>query len=198
VVSSLDHDGRVAYVPAGALLALDPAAPERLAVRVSPGANVAKINAKLGTTAAPASGATARGVPLVDTLRTILRAIAVVDGLVCLYALIQACALVVSERRRTVSVLQALGAGRTAISQLLAGAVAALVLPAAAIGILVERVLLGPALSSLAESYATLPLAATALEIAAVLGGLAVFSAVAVLWVARQATRQPVVAGLGA
>jgi ABC-type antimicrobial peptide transport system permease subunit len=198
VVSSLDHDGRVAYVPAGALLALDPAAPEQLAVRVRPGANVAKISAKLGTTAAPASGATARGVPLVDTLRTILRAIAVVDGLVCLYALIQACALVVSERRRTVSVLQALGAGRAAISRLLAGAVAALVLPAAAIGILVERVLLGPALSSLAASYATLPLAPTGAEIAAVLAGLALCSAVAVLWVARRATRQAVVAGLAA
>ena len=35
-------------------------------------------------------GATARGAPLVDVLRTILRAVAVVDGLVCLYALIQA------------------------------------------------------------------------------------------------------------
>ena len=48
----------------------------------------------------PASGATARGVPLVDTLRTLLRAVAIVDGLVCLYALIQTCALTLQERRR--------------------------------------------------------------------------------------------------
>ena len=40
VVSSLDHDGRVAYVPAAALLAADPGAPEQLAVRVRTGASV--------------------------------------------------------------------------------------------------------------------------------------------------------------
>jgi hypothetical protein len=57
---------------------------------------------------------------------------------------------------------------------------------------------LGPALSSRAASYATLPLGATWLEIAAVLFGLAVCSAVAVLWVARRATRETVVSGLGA
>jgi ABC-type antimicrobial peptide transport system permease subunit len=198
VVSSLDHDGRVAYVPANALLALDPNASEQLAVRVRPGANVSRISALLGNTAAPAAGATARGVPLVDTLRTILRAIAVVDGLVCLYALIQACALIVSERRRTVSVLRALGAGGEAIRRLLAGAVVALVVPAAVIGIVIERLVLGPALSSLAASYASLSLQPTWLEIAAVLAGLALCSAVAVLWVARRATRETVVSGLGA
>jgi ABC-type lipoprotein release transport system permease subunit len=198
VVSSLDHDGRVAYVPAKALLALDPNASEQLAVRVRPGANVSRISALLGNTAAPAAGATARGVPLVDTLRTILRAIAVVDGLVCLYALIQACALIVSERRRTVSVLRALGAGGEAIRRLLAGAVVALVVPAAVIGIVIERLVLGPALSSLAASYASLSLQPTWLEIAAVLAGLALCSAVAVLWVARRATRETVVSGLGA
>jgi putative ABC transport system permease protein len=196
VVSSLDHDGRVAYVPARALLALDPTASEQLAVRVRPGANESKISSELGNTAAPATGATARGVPLVDTLRTILRAIAVVDGLVCLYALIQACALIVSERRRTVSVLRALGAGGDAIRRLLAGAVAALVLPAAVVGIVIERLVLGPALSSLAASYASLSLQPTWLEIAAVLAGLAACSAVAVLWVARRATREAVVSGL--
>ena len=97
--------------------------------------------------------------PLVDTLRSILRAIAIVDGLVCLYALIQACALTVGERRRTVSVLRAFGAGDAAVRRLLAGAVAALVIPAAVIGIVLERLVLGPALSRLAAGYATLPLA---------------------------------------
>jgi hypothetical protein len=196
VVSSLAHDGRVAYVPASALLAADPRAPEQLAVRVRPGASVSAVSAKLGTTAAPTAGATARGLPLVDTLRSILRAIAIVDGLVCLYALVQACALTVGERRRTVSVLRAFGAGGAAVRRLLAGAVAALVIPAAVIGILLERLVLGPALSRLAAGYATLPLAATGLEIAAVLAGLVLAGAVAVLWVARQTTRETVIAGL--
>jgi hypothetical protein len=75
---------------------------------------------------------------------------------------------------------------------------AALVVPAAVIGIVVERLVLGPALSSLAASYASLPLEPTGLEVIAVLAGLAVCSAVAVLWVARRATREAVVRGLGA
>jgi ABC-type lipoprotein release transport system permease subunit len=200
VVSSLAHDGRIAYVPAGALLAADPSAAsnEVLAVRLRPGAVTAAVSAALGPSATPATGAIGRGVPLVSVLRSILRAVAIVDGLVCLYALIQACALTVSERRRTVSVLRAFGAGGPAVRRLLAGAVLALVVPAALIGIALERLVLGPALARLAASYVTLSLGASGVEIAAVLGGLAAAGVVAVAWVARQITRESVVAGLGA
>jgi ABC-type antimicrobial peptide transport system permease subunit len=196
IVGSLDHDGRVAYVPARALLAADSSASEQLVVRLRPGANTSRISAALATSTAPAATATARGLPLVDTLRSILRAVAVVDGLVCLYALIQACALTVQERRRTISVLRAVGGGAGAVRRLLSGAVAALLLPAAVIGILLERLVLGPLLSSLAAAYAVLPLDAGALEIAAVLAGLAVAGACAVLWVTRQTTRESVISGL--
>jgi putative ABC transport system permease protein len=200
VVSSLDHDGRVAYVPAAALLAADPSAvgDEQLAVVLKPGANAAAVSAALGSTAAAATGAVGRGVPLVSVLRSILRAVAIVDGLVCLYALIQACALTVQERRRTISVLRAFGAGGAAVRRLLAGAVIALVVPAAVVGIVLERLVLGPALSRLAASYVTLPLAASGLEIAAVLAGLALAGATAVAWVARQTTRESVIEGMGA
>jgi ABC-type antimicrobial peptide transport system permease subunit len=200
VISSLDHDGRVAYVPAAALLAADPtaASDEQLAVVLRPGANAAAVSAALGSTATPATGAVGRGVPLVAVLRSILRAIAIVDGLVCLYALIQACALTVQERRRTVSVLRAFGAGGAAVRRLLAGAVIALVVPAAVIGILLERLVLGPALSRLAASYVTLSLGASAVEILAVLAGLALAGAIAVAWVARRTTRENVIAGMGA
>jgi hypothetical protein len=200
VVSSLDHDGRIAYVPAAALLAADPSAGdnEQLAVRLKPGANAAAVSAALGTSATPATGAVGRGVPLVSVLRSILRAVAIVDGLVCLYALIQACALTVQERRRTVSVLRAFGAGSTAVGRLLAGAVIALVVPAALLGIALERVVLGPALASLAASYVTLPLGATGPEIAIVLAGLLVAGVIATAWVTRQATRESVIAGLRA
>jgi ABC-type antimicrobial peptide transport system permease subunit len=197
VVSSLDHEGRVAYVPAAALLAGDPNAPEELAVRLEPGANASAVTNALGPSAVAATGAIGRGAPLVDTLRSILRAIAIVDGLVCLYALIQACALTVQERRRTVSVLRAFGGGGGAVRRLLAGAVVALVVPAALLGIALERIVLGPAMSRLAASYATLPLQASALEVVVVLVGLAVAGAVTVFWVARQATRETVLAGLG-
>jgi hypothetical protein len=200
VVSSLDRDGRVAYVPAAALLAADPSAgsDEQLAVVLRPGANAAAVSAALGSTATAATGAVGRGVPLVAVLRSILRAIAIVDGLVCLYALIQACALTVQERRRTVSVLRAFGAGGAAVRRLFAGAVIALVVPAAVIGILLERFVLGPALSRLAATYVTLSLGATALEIVAVLAGLALAGAIAVAWVTFRITRANVIAGMGA
>lgn len=201
VVSSLDHDGRVAYVPAAALLRLDPSAPEQIAVRLAPGADQTKVSdalAALGALPAPASGATARGVPLVDTLRTLLRAVAIVDGLVCLYALIQTCALTLQERRRTVAVLRAIGAGSAAVRRLLAGVVLALVIPAAILGILIERLVLGPALAHLAANYATLELGAGYGQIGAVVAGLLLAGAVAVLSVTRHTTRETVVVGLAA
>ena len=104
------------------------------------GANAAAVTEALGASAAAATTAIGRGVPLVDVLRSILRAVAIVDGLVCLYALIQACALTVQERRRTVAVLRACGAGGRAVRRLLAGAVLALVVPAAIVGIAARAV----------------------------------------------------------
>jgi ABC-type lipoprotein release transport system permease subunit len=196
VVGSFDHDGRVAYVPAAAMLRADPFPSEELAIIVKPGASTAAVQKAIGPAAAPASGAIGRGVPLVHVLRAILTAVAVVDGLVCLYALTQACALTVQERRRTVAVLRAFGAGPAAVARLLAGAAAALVIPAAALGIALETTVLGPSLSSLAANYATLPLTATVADIVIVLMGLAVAAGLAVLWVARRATNESVVLGL--
>ena len=137
-------------------------------MRLVPGANPCICDSRAsGARGAgrPTSGATARGAPLVDTLRTILRAVAIVDGLVCLYALIQACALTVQERRRTVAVLRAAGAGPKAVRRLLAGAAIAIVIPAGALGVALERLVLGPAMSNLAAGYASLQLAAGGLEI---------------------------------
>jgi ABC-type antimicrobial peptide transport system permease subunit len=199
IVSSLDHDGRVAFVPAPALLKADPSAPEQIAIRLDPRADQERVGdalAALGAFPTAASGATARGVPLVDVLRTLLRAVAVVDGLVCLFALIQTCALTIQERRRTIAVLRATGAGADAVRRLLTGVVLALVIPAAAVGILIEQLVLGPALAHLAASYATLELGAGYTQMAAVVAGLLVAGAVAVLWVTRQATRETVVEGL--
>jgi cell division protein FtsX len=199
IVSSLDDDGRVAYVPAAALLGADPGAPEALAIRLSPGTDPTPVNRALralGAVPAAATGATGRGVPLVKTLRAILEAVAVIDGLVCLYALAQTCTLTVQERRRTIAVLRATGAGSAAIRRLLTGVVLVLVLPAAVLGVLLERILLGPSLSHLAENYATLELNAGSTQIATVLVGLLLTGAAAVLVVTRRTTRETVVEGL--
>jgi ABC-type antimicrobial peptide transport system permease subunit len=199
IVSSLDYDGRVAYVPASALLAADPGVASQLVIVLKSLSAYFPVYSRLlalGATPTQAAGATARGAPLVDVLRTILRAVAIVDGLVCLYALIQACTLTVQERRRSIAVLRAGGAGADAVRRLLLGAAACLVLPAAVIGVALERFVFGPELTRLAINYATLDLTPALWEVAAVVGGLVLFGALAAIWVARQAVREPVVAGL--
>jgi ABC-type antimicrobial peptide transport system permease subunit len=198
-VSSLDDEGLVAYVPASALLKAEPYAPSQIAVLLRPGANQSAVFSeleRLGANPEQTEGATARGAPLVGVLKTILRSVAIVDGLVCIYALIQACALTMQERRRTVAVLRACGAGGGAVQRLLLGAVLALVLPAAAVGIVLELFVFGPLLAHLAASYATLDLRATPTVVLATVIGLVLAGAAAILWVARAATHESVVVGL--
>jgi ABC-type antimicrobial peptide transport system permease subunit len=199
IVSSLEHDGRIAYLPAAALLAADPSAPEQLAVRLDPGASAAALSARLGAEGASvvSSGtATGNGQSLVAALSALLRAIAAVDGLVCLYTLVQALALTAQERRGAIALLRACGAGSGSVRILLAGAALAVLVPAALVGVALERILLGPAMAAIAAGYASLPLGAGRAEIAILLAGLALLAATAVWWVARRASRQPVARGL--
>ena len=190
IVSSLDHDGRIAYIPAAAMLAADPGAPEEVAIVLSPSASAAPVIAgveALGGSISDTAGALAGSKALIAALTAILRAIAVVDGLVCLYALIQALTLTAQERRTTLGVLRACGAGTRSVAQLLAGAAVCVLIPAAVIGVVVERTILGPVLSHIAVDYAVLPLAAGLGEIGLLVAGLLVIGGVAVAVVARQA-----------
>ncbi|CAA9513921.1 MAG: hypothetical protein AVDCRST_MAG67-2839, partial [uncultured Solirubrobacteraceae bacterium] len=83
-----------------------------------------------------------------------------------------------------------------ALAVVLAGAAAALALPALAGAVALERLVLGPAVARLAADYATLPLAVAAGDVLLVGGALALMCALAVLGVTRSATREPVAAGL--
>jgi hypothetical protein len=203
VVSSLQRDGRVAYVPAAALLAADPGAPEQLAVRVAPGASAAAVAARIDAltparraAAAPRGLASGGGSALVAALQALLRAVAAVDALVCVYTLGQALALTASERRVAIAVLRACGAGAGSLRALLAGAALAVAVPAAVAAVALERVVLGPALARLAAGYATLELGADAAEVALLGAGLALLAGAAVVWVAARATAGPVTRGL--
>ncbi|HJZ37478.1 MAG TPA: ABC transporter permease [Solirubrobacterales bacterium] len=199
IVSSLEHDGRIAYVPERALLRGEPDAPEKLAVIVSPGASTKTVTAELeriGAQVTTSTGVAGGGKTLVDALRGLLLTIAAVDGLVCLYMLTQALALTAGERRSAIAVLRACGAGARSIRVLLAGAALAVLVPAAVIAVALERFVLGPAVSRLAQGYASLSLAADAAEIAALLAGLAVIGALAVWWVVRRVTARPIAGGL--
>jgi len=199
IVNSLQHDGRVAYVSTAGLLAGEPAAGEQIAIRLHPNANRATVTAgllALGATPAKTSAAVGTGRALIDALTSILRIVAIVNGLVCLYALIQALVLTARERRTTIGVLRACGASAGAVRALLAGAAATVVLPAALAGILLERLALGPALARLAAGYASLALGAGVGEIAIVLAGFGLFAAVAVMWVARLTSADTIVGAL--
>jgi ABC-type lipoprotein release transport system permease subunit len=200
IVSALEHDGRIAYVPERALLRAEPDAPEKLAVIVAPGASTKAVTAELeglGGKVTTSTGVAGGGKVLVDALRGLLLTIAAVDGLVCLYMLTQALALTADERRSAIAVLRACGAGARSIRRLLVGAALAVLVPAAVIAVLLERFVLGPAVSRLAEGYASLSLAADAVEIAALLVGLAAIGAIAVWWVVRRVTSRPIAGGLG-
>lgn len=63
-------------------------------------------------------------------------------------------------------------------------------------GVDLERFALGPGMARIAVGYASLELAADPAQIAAVLVGLVALATAAVLWVARQAAREPIVAAL--
>jgi ABC-type lipoprotein release transport system permease subunit len=200
IVSSLEHDGRIAYVPERALLGAEPDAPEKLAVIVAPGTSTKAVTAelqRLGANVTASTGVAGGGKALVDALRGLLLTIAVVDGLVCLYMLTQALALTAGERRSAIAVLRACGAGARSIRILLAGAALAVLVPAAVVAVLLERFVLGPAVSRLAQGYAELSLAADAAEIAILLVGLALIGTFAVWWVVRRVTARPIAGGLG-
>jgi ABC-type lipoprotein release transport system permease subunit len=200
IVSSLEHDGRIAYVPERALLRGQPDAPEKLAVIVADGASTKTVTAeleRLGGKVTTSAGVAGGGKTLVDALRGLLLTIAAVDGLVCFYMLTQALALTATERRSAIAVLRACGAGARSICVLLAGAALAVLVPAAVVAVLLERLVLGPAVARLAEGYASLSLAADAAEIAALLVGLAAIGALAVWWVVRRVVARPIAGGLG-
>jgi ABC-type antimicrobial peptide transport system permease subunit len=200
IVNSLEHDGRIAYVPERALLGAEPSAPEKLAVIVAPGASTKAVTGELeriGAQVTTSTGVAGGGKTLVDALRGLLLTIAAVDGLVCLYMLTQALALTAGERRSAIAVLRACGAGARSIRVLLAGAALAVLVPAAIVAIALERLVLGPAVAHLAEGYASLPLGADAAEIGVLLAGLAVIGALAVWWVVRRVTSRPIAGGLG-
>jgi ABC-type antimicrobial peptide transport system permease subunit len=119
-----------------------------------------------------------------------------VNGLVCLYTLAQSLTLTVVERRGTVAVLRASGAGRAQVASLLAGSAALVAVLATPLGVVLERVALSPAVAGLAADYAELPLGAGPTEIAVLVLGVAVLAAAATALVARRATRESIVAGL--
>ena len=199
VVRALEHDGRVAYVRPRRLLDAQPDVRSTISVRLEPGADREQVERELealGAPPQPAGAATTRNAAFLGVLATVLRAVGLAVGLVCLYALIQALAITARERRGAVALLRACGGDARTVATVLAGAALAVALPAAVAGVLLEWLVLGPLVARFAAGFAALPLAPSAGQVALVLGGLALLAAAATAVVARRTMREPVVAGL--
>jgi predicted lysophospholipase L1 biosynthesis ABC-type transport system permease subunit len=198
-VRALDDNGRVAYVRPRRLLAADPGASPQIVIRLEHGADRAAVTrrlAALGAEPSAVGGATTRNGAFLGTLAALLRAVAIVDALVCLYALVQALGLVARERRPTLALLRATGAEGTTVGAVLAGAALAVALPAAVIALALERLVLAPLVGHLAAGYADLGPRSSFGQAALAVGGLAVLSVIAAAWVTRRAVAEPPVAGL--
>jgi len=122
--------------------------------------------------------------------------VAGVNGLICLYVLVQALALTAVERRGTIAVLRAAGAPLRTVALVLLGAASVVVALAAPAAVAVERLALGPAVAQLAAGYASLPLGAAPGQVLAVVAGLVLVAIAAALWVARRTEREPIVTAL--
>ena len=198
-VRALETNGRVAYVMPQRLLDASPGLEAPYAVRLDPDADPLVVNHRLraiGARPTAVGGATTQSGPLLATLAALLRAVAIIDVLVCLYALGQALALTARERRPTLSLLRATGAPGDTVLLILLGAALVLALPAALLAIPIERLLLAPLVANLAAGYAELGGGATVGQCAAVVAGFAVLAGIAALLVARRVNADPPVAGL--
>jgi ABC-type lipoprotein release transport system permease subunit len=198
-VRALDDSGRVAYVRPARVLAVDPSASPEVVVKLERGADRAAVSrslARLGATPAAVGGATTRNGAFLGTLAALLRVVALVDALVCLYALVQGLGLVARERAPTLALLRATGAEGATVGAVLAGAALAVALPAAVLALALERLVLAPLVGRLAAGYADLAPRSSAAQAALALGGLALLGVVAAAWVARRAMAAPPLQGL--
>ena len=198
-VRALDQDGRVAYVRPRQILDDDPGAAPQIVIRVKPGADQAAIGARLrdlGSVASAVGGATTRNGDFLGILATLLRVVAAIDALVCLYALAQSLALTARERRPTLALLRATGASAGTVGAVLAGAGLALALPAALLALALEHWVLAPLVGDLAAGYADLSARPQGGQAALVVAGLVGLAVAAAAWTARRAVSEPPVAGL--
>lgn len=198
-VRALEQDGRVAYVRPDRVLAADPGTVAQVVVRPQPGFDKARLTRELrdlGAEPATVGGATTRSGAFLGVLSNLLLVVALLDALVCLYALVQALGLVARERRPTLALLRASGAPAGTIRKVLLGAALTLAVPAVLLALALERLVLAPLTGSLAAGYADLAAGATAAQALAVVAGFVLFAVVAALRVARRVLAEPPVVGL--
>ena len=199
-VRALDDNGRVAYVRPARRAGRRSRRHRRRwwsSSRAAPtGPRSTRRLATLGAQPAAVGGATTRNGAFLGTLAALLRVVAILDALVCLYALVQGLGLVARERGPTLALLRATGAEGATVGAVLAGAALAVALPAAVLALALERLVLAPLVGHLAAGYADVGPQSSAAQVALAVGGLALLGVMAAAWVARRATAAPPLQGL--
>lgn len=207
ILDALRNEGLLAYVRPARLVAAMPGIQWDVAVKLRPGTNLDFVRNVLLSRGIDSektggisqdSGATGSigRTSFLRILAALLRSVAALDGLVCVYALAQMLALIARERRRAVAVVRALGASRAQVLAVFAGSALVIAVVAAPLGIITQRVVLGPVVAHLAVSYVTLSLGAGSQPIALVLAGIAAAVLVAAAWATRSATADAIVVPL--
>jgi putative ABC transport system permease protein len=207
ILDALRNEGLLAYVRPRRLLAAMPNLPWDLAVKLRTGADLNLVrnvllsrgidSERTGGIAqdSGASGSLGR-TSFLRILAALLRSVAVLDGLVCIYALAQMLALIARERRRAVAIVRALGGSRAQVLAVFAGSALVIAAAAAPIGIAAQHFVLAPLVANLAVSYVTLSLAAGMQPIVVVLAGIVAAVGAAAAWATRSATSEAIVVPL--
>jgi predicted lysophospholipase L1 biosynthesis ABC-type transport system permease subunit len=202
IVKAFERQGRVAYVQPQRL---GGEASAEIAVRLRPSADVSAVERELedaGFFASSSRGIAGESVQswatrssgFINVLVALLRTVAVLDALVCLYAIAQLLALTVQERRGGLATVRALGGRHRQLAGIVAAAAAPVVVLAILVGVVAERWLVGPAVARLAASYVSLSLEPSATAVGLTALGLLAGTAVTVLWATRLVARGPVIA----
>ncbi|MFL5979664.1 MAG: FtsX-like permease family protein [Gaiellaceae bacterium] len=204
VVKAFERQGRVVYVQPQRLGA---EAAAEIAVRLRPSADVSAVEGELeragffstasrGIAGESVQSWASRSSGFIGVLVALLRTVALLDALVCLYAIAQLLALTVQERRHGLATVRALGGGTRQLAIIVAAAAAPVVVLAVVAGTLAEQWVVGPAVARMAASYVSLALEPSPAAIGATAMGLALGTALTVLWATRLVTHGPVVGGL--
>jgi ABC-type lipoprotein release transport system permease subunit len=199
IVASLQSDGQVAYVRSSQLLQADPLAASTISIDLAPGilpGSVRHAISELGLSASSTGGVTAHSAAFLAVLATLLRTVAAIDGLVCLYAVVQVLSLTARERASAVATLRACGAGRRQLAGVFLGAALVIGVAALPVAVALERTVLGPRTAGLAASYAVLSIEAGPRLVALVGVGMAGIAVAAAAGVTRSALRAPTVNAL--
>jgi FtsX-like permease family len=203
----LQDQGLVAYVQPERLLRTIPWSDASVAVKLKPGATGSAVEAALsgagyyatssgGVSGEAVQGWAGRNGGFVSILVALLRAIALLDGAVCVYVLVQMLALTAQERRQALGVVRAVGASRGQLALIFAASALAVTALAAPASVMLERHVIAPLVTRLTASYVSLPVIAGGAPIAIVVSAMLLAAVAAAFMVARSASREAVVTAL--